>query len=140
MKRRMLTITAMCFVMMTMVPAISAYAYGGNFNFHLIYKSDDDNAQCPAYRDGIFVSDDAYVTVTSANNASNNMKMKVLKKSADGYILGQATNERYYTSAYLNKNLILSYVGYPYRNSTGMFSLYGHCTTGDCDAAGNWRP
>ncbi|PXV88363.1 hypothetical protein C8E03_10886 [Lachnotalea glycerini] len=121
--------------------SIPVSAYGGTFNFKLTFNSDNDNAQSSyAYRDEIFLGENAYVTVLKQKNAHNNLKMKLLKYYADTDSISEAaTSISTYTNSCYQKNLTLTYKS-NYIAKDGAYKLYGYCSKSDCTASGNWRP
>lgn len=125
--------------MLIIIPPVSAMAYGRNFSFNLRFGTDNDNAQCDAIRDENFSTNYADVYVLSQTNANNNVKFKVLGKTYTGSIIGEATNQRTYTSTYFQKSLALTYNS-KFLYSQGNFALYGNCAKSDCLVSGNWVP
>lgn len=137
--KKMIRLAVSLFCMLLMIPAVSAMAYGRDFSFNLRFGTSNDNAQSDAYRTAEMITNYADVYVLSQTNANNNVKFKVLGKSGTGAVIGQATNQRTYTSSYFKKDLQLSYYE-KYLHNEGPFALYGNCVTKDCLVSGNWVP
>lgn len=137
--KKMIVSAVSLFAILFLIPTVSAMAYGRDFSFNLRYGTDNDNDQSDAVRQENFMTEYADVYVLSETNANNNVKFKVLGKNGSGAIIGQATNQRTYTSSYFKNDLQLRY------NDTflyleGAFALYGNCSKGDCLVSGNWVP
>lgn len=137
--KRMIRLAVCLFCMLLMIPAVSAMANGGDFDFNLRFGTDNDNDQSDAIRWEHLMSNYADVYVLSQKNANNNVKFKVYGKNSAGAIIGQATNQRTYTSAYFKNDLQLTYNA-KFLYLEGMFALYGNCVTKDCTVAGHWAP
>ncbi len=137
--KKMVMLTVCLFSVLVLIPTVSAMAYGRNFYFNLRFGTDNDNAQCDAFREETLMTNYADIYVLSQTNANNNVKFKVLGKDYTGAIIGEATNQRKYTSSYFQKALKLTYND-KFLYSEGTFALYGNCVTKDCLVSGNWTP
>lgn len=137
--KKVVALSIFLFAMLLAIPTVSAMAYGGDFSFNLRYGTDNDNDQCDAVRFEDLMTNYADIFVLSERNANNNVKFKVLAKNSSASIIGTATNQRTYTSAYFKNDLQLTYNS-TYLYLEGGYALYGNCISSDCEVAGHWAP
>lgn len=137
--KKVVALSVFLFAMLLAIPTVSAMAYGRDFSFDLRYGTDNDNDQCDAVRSEEIMTNYADIYVLSERNADKNVKFKVYAKNGSGSIIGTATNQRTYTSAYFKNDLQLTYNS-TYLYKQGGFALYGNCISSDCEVAGNWVP